>query len=67
MKRTRLCDLFGIRYPVILAPMAWIGTDDLAAAVSEAGGLGTIGTNAGMKKQLEAGDMEASIKPSQSN
>ena len=62
MKTTRLCDFFGIQYPIILAPMAWIGTAELAAAVSEAGGLGTIGPNAGMRSQSEAGDMEASIK-----
>lgn len=62
MKTTRLCDFFGIRYPIILAPMAWVGTAELAAAVSEAGGLGTIGPNAGMRSQSEAGDIEASIK-----
>jgi enoyl-[acyl-carrier protein] reductase II len=62
MKRTKLCDLLGIKYPIILAPMAWIGTAELAAAVSEAGGLGTIGPNAGMKTQQEAGDKEMSIQ-----
>ena len=55
MKKTSLCDLLSIEYPIILAPMAWIGTAELAAAVSEAGGLGTIGPNAGMKTQQEAG------------
>jgi len=44
MLRTRLCDLFGIEHPVLNAPMG--GGDapaELAAAVSEAGGLGLIG------------------------
>jgi nitronate monooxygenase len=44
MVRTRLCDLFGIEYPVLNAPMG--GGDapaELAAAVSNAGGLGLIG------------------------
>ena len=41
--------MLGIRYPIIEAPMAWITDADLAAAVSEAGGLGTIGPNAGFK------------------
>ena len=61
MKRTRLCDLLGIEYPIIQAPMAWIATAELAAAVSNAGGMGTIGPNAGMTQQSEANDMQASI------
>src|SRR5215204_1095457 len=42
--RTPLCDLFGIDYPILKAPMAG-GTDtvDLVAAVSHAGGLGILG------------------------
>src|SRR2546423_25573 len=43
MLYTRLCDLFGIAYPVINAPMGGSATADLAAAVSAAGGLGLIG------------------------
>ncbi|MFC1534755.1 NAD(P)H-dependent flavin oxidoreductase [Thermodesulfobacteriota bacterium] len=62
MKHTRVCDIFGIEYPIILAPMGWIGSAELAAAVSEAGGLGTIGPNAGMQEQREAGDMDASMQ-----
>ena len=46
--KTRLTELLGIDHPILLASMAWITTADLAAAVSEAGGLGTIGPNAGM-------------------
>jgi len=45
--KTRITEILGIEYPIILAPMAWITDADLAAAVSEAGGLGTIGPNAG--------------------
>jgi len=47
--KTRLTQMLGILHPIILAPMAWITDADLAAAVSEAGGLGTIGPNAGFK------------------
>lgn len=47
--KTRITEMLGIRYPIIEAPMAWITDADLAAAVSEAGGLGTIGPNAGFK------------------
>ncbi|MFH1775615.1 MAG: nitronate monooxygenase [Chloroflexota bacterium] len=48
MKRTRLCDLLGIRYPIIQGGMTWIANAELAAAVSNAGGLGVINGNAGM-------------------
>lgn len=41
--RTPLCDLFGIKHPVVLAPMAGVSGGELAAAVSHAGGLGLIG------------------------
>ena len=47
MKENRLCELLGIRYPIVQAPMNWITGADLAAAVSNAGGLGTLGPNAG--------------------
>ncbi|MHB0876365.1 MAG: DUF561 domain-containing protein [Anaerolineae bacterium] len=43
MIRTPLCDLLGIDYPIIQGGMAWIATAELAAAVSQAGGLGVIG------------------------
>lgn len=36
--------LFGVQYPVIQGGMAWVADHHLAAAVSEAGGLGLIGT-----------------------
>jgi len=41
---TALCDLLGIRYPVMQAGMGMIARGRLAAAVSEAGGLGVIGS-----------------------
>ena len=43
MIRTPLCDLVGIKYPIVQGGMAWVGTAELAAAVSNAGGLGIIG------------------------
>ncbi|HNW47168.1 MAG TPA: nitronate monooxygenase [Thermotogota bacterium] len=42
----RICGLLGVKYPFIEGGMAWVGTPRLAAAVSEAGGLGTIGSGA---------------------
>ena len=40
--RTPFCDKFGIQYPIVQAPMGGIARADLAAAVSNAGGLGTL-------------------------
>lgn len=40
--KTRLCELLGIEYPIIQGGMAWVATAELAAAVSNGGGLGII-------------------------
>lgn len=40
---TRLCDMLGICHPILLAGMGRASTPELAAAVSNAGGLGVIG------------------------
>ena len=50
MKKTRLCELLGLEYPVIQAPMAWITNAELVAAVSNAGGMGVLGPNAGQRE-----------------
>ena len=48
MIRTSVCDLLGIEHPIIQGGMAHVSTTELASAVSNAGGLGIIGTgNAG--------------------
>ena len=39
MIRTPICDLLGIQYPIFQGGMAWIADADLAAAVSNGGGL----------------------------
>ena len=44
MIRTRITELLGIDHPIISAPMGTAAGAELAAAVSEAGGLGLIGT-----------------------
>lgn len=41
--RTRITELFGIEYPIIQGGMVWCSGWRLAAAVSEAGGLGLLG------------------------
>ncbi|WP_394561302.1 NAD(P)H-dependent flavin oxidoreductase [Aquipseudomonas alcaligenes] len=46
-----LCALLGIRHPIIQAPMVGVSTPALAAAVSEAGGLGSLGLGASTPEQ----------------
>lgn len=43
MIKTKITELLGIQYPIIQGGMAWVAEYHLAAAVSEAGGLGIIG------------------------
>ena len=48
MIKSRICDMLGIQYPVFQGGMAWVADASLAAAVSNAGGLGLISSvNAG--------------------
>lgn len=48
MIKSRICEILGIKYPIIQGGMAWIADASLAAAVSNAGGLGLISSvNAG--------------------
>lgn len=47
MVENRICELLSIRYPIVQAPMNWVSGADLAAGVSRAGGLGTLGPNTG--------------------
>ena len=42
MIRTALCDLLGIKYPIIQGGMSWVSTWELASAVSQAGALGQV-------------------------
>ena len=57
MLKSKICDLLGIQYPIFQGGMAWVADADLAAAVSEAGGLGII---AGMNMNGE--QLRAEIK-----
>ncbi|UCD84894.1 MAG: enoyl-[acyl-carrier-protein] reductase FabK [Deltaproteobacteria bacterium] len=43
MIKSELCEILGIKYPIIQGGMAWAGTAELASAVSNAGGLGMLG------------------------
>ena len=43
MIKNSICDILDIKYPILQGGMAWVATAELAAAVSNAGGLGIIG------------------------
>ena len=52
--KNRICDLLNIQYPILMGGMSWAGTPKLAAAVSNAGGLGIIGAGAMRAEHLRA-------------
>jgi nitronate monooxygenase/enoyl-[acyl-carrier protein] reductase II len=54
MLRTRLCDLLGIEHPIVLAPFGPWDEVELAAAVSNAGALGSVGTAVRSVDELRA-------------
>ncbi|GAK46279.1 2-nitropropane dioxygenase NPD [Tepidicaulis marinus] len=49
---SRVCDILGIKYPILLAGMGGASVPRLAAAVSNAGGLGVLGAAACSPDQL---------------
>lgn len=56
--KTRITELFGIEHPIIQGGMHFVGLAEMAAAVSNAGGLGMItgltqGTPEGLKKEID--------------
>lgn len=59
MITTRLTKAFDLRHPVLSAPMAWAAGGNLAAAVSQAGGLGLIGGGYGDVDWIKAAFRDA--------
>lgn len=55
--KTRITEIFGIKYPIILSGMSWISVPKMVAAVSNAGGLGILSTGS-----LSADETRASIR-----
>jgi len=47
MSKNRVTEILNIKYPVVQASMSWLTSAELAAAVSNAGGMGILGPNAG--------------------
>jgi enoyl-[acyl-carrier protein] reductase II len=56
MSQTSICELLGIDYPLIQGGMAWVANAGLAAAVSNAGGLGLIAAGS-MNAELLAAEI----------
>ncbi|MDY6916438.1 MAG: nitronate monooxygenase [Chloroflexota bacterium] len=44
MLKTRITEMLGIQYPIVQGGMAWLAVAELVSAVSNAGGLGIIGS-----------------------
>ena len=44
LRNFKLCELLNIENPILQGGMAWLGTAELVSAVSNAGGLGVIGS-----------------------
>ena len=57
--KTKITELLGIQYPIIQGGMAWVADYHLAAAVSDAGGLGLIGAASMPGEVLRAQIQEA--------
>ena len=60
MIHTRICEILGIEYPILQGGMAWVATAELAAAVSNAGGLGIIGAGNAPAEVVEREIIKAS-------
>jgi NAD(P)H-dependent flavin oxidoreductase YrpB (nitropropane dioxygenase family) len=50
---TRICDLFGVRHPIVQTGMGWVSGARLTAATSHAGGLGILASATMTLEQLE--------------
>ena len=51
--KNRVCEILGIEKPIVQAPMAFITSPEMVAAVSNAGGLGTLGFAGGFEKHVK--------------
>lgn len=59
MKRTRVCTILDIDYPVLQAGLPWVSNPELVAAVSNAGGLGVLHPTAGIEPD---GDLVSNLR-----
>ena len=59
--RTRLCELLGVEVPIVQTGMGWVAGPSLAAATSNAGGLGILGA-----ATMDLDELRAAIKETKS-
>jgi NAD(P)H-dependent flavin oxidoreductase YrpB (nitropropane dioxygenase family) len=59
---TRICDLFGIRYPIVQTGMGWVAGPRLCAATSAAGGLGILASATMTLEQLTSAVREVKAR-----
>ncbi|MBF8268182.1 MAG: 2-nitropropane dioxygenase [Dehalococcoidia bacterium] len=59
MLQSRVCQILGIEYPILQAGMPWLANAELAAAVSNEGGLGLVTPTAGLGAQ---GDVVSNLR-----
>jgi enoyl-[acyl-carrier protein] reductase II len=45
--KNRVCEILSIKYPIMQGGMTWITNARMVSAISNAGGMGVIGFNAG--------------------
>ena len=50
----RVSEILGVKYPIIQAPMGWIDRNQLASAVSNAGGFGIVESSSGYTEICKA-------------
>jgi NAD(P)H-dependent flavin oxidoreductase YrpB (nitropropane dioxygenase family) len=62
--RTRACELFGVRYPVVQTGMGWVSGPKLTSATSNAGGLGILASATMTYDELEAAIRETTSRTS---
>ena len=59
---TRLCALFGVRYPIVQTGMGWVAGARLTSATSAAGGLGILASATMTLPQLEHAIVEVKAR-----
>ncbi len=59
MRKTPVCDILGIEYPILQAGVPWVSNPELVAAVSNAGGLGILHPTSGMAPE---GSLEENLR-----
>lgn len=62
MKNNRICQILGIEKSVIQGPLSWLTDARLVAAVSNAGGMGVLGPNAGLTAETAVSTPEATAE-----